>query len=142
MKKMRRLMASVLSALLLVTSCCLSPVFAAEYERNTEISERASWDISASDYITAANGNTVRISMTLTVRDEMANETGGYITNVKNVSAYNAGGWTYVNAKVNYTTPDYSHNHQQVSFTVTYYASDGEGTHTYTGQVTIHLADL
>lgn len=142
MTRMKRFLATTLSALILLTSCCLSPALAVEYEENPEIMPLASWDIPASYYITASNGNQVRISMTLTVRDEMGNSTGGYITNVKNISASNAGGWISVKSQVYYTTPTYSHNNQQVSFMVTYEASIGEGYESYTGQVTIHLADL
>lgn len=142
MKKMKRILASALSVILILSTCCLSPVFAAEAEENPDISLLASWDIPATAYITAANGNTVRITMTLTVRDEMANQTGGYITNVKNVKAYNDSGWVYVSPTATISQPEYTHNHQEVSFTVFYQASIGEGLTNYSGTVTIHLKDL
>lgn len=84
-------------------------------------------------------GNTQRLGVKIvyTVRDEVSNSSGFYITGVKSVRLDNKYNWYAVKDIRIKSITNYRDNHQKVDVYIEYKGSQGNGYHTYTAKTTI-----
>ena len=139
---MKRLITMML-ALIMAVSCLMVPASASDTEsaQAGDISTIAPRQILTYSKVHRAyvGANAVDITIKFTARDDIANDSGYYITGILNSSIKNVSGWYSVGAvSINRSGITYSNNFQYASVPVTYQASGGSGFHTYTTTVSIN----